>query len=141
MRLHLDALILLQRVWAGFGLVAAASLVTLGVGAALALDAAGSLGQAERGSIWILGICAALLLGGAGGALAAARGLRRREPSGRLAALALAVPNLILVPFGTALGVYTLWVLLNNDARREFGRPPRGPEGSSRVRGRQVRVQ
>lgn len=127
MRLHLDALILLQRVWAGFGLVAAASLVILATGAALALDAAGTLGEAERGSIWILAICAALLILGSAGALVAARGLRRRERSGRLAALVLAVPNLILVPFGTALGVYTLWVLLNNDARREFGRPPRGP--------------
>jgi hypothetical protein len=44
-----------------------------------------------------------------------------------LAALVLAVLNLIVVPFGTALGFYTFWVLLNNDARREFGRPPRGP--------------
>ena len=130
MRLHLDALILLQRVWAGFGLVAAASLATLATGAGLALDAAGSLGQAERGSIWILAICATLLVLGSAGALAAARGLRRRERSGRLAALVLAVPNLILVPFGTALGVYTLWVLLNNDARHEFGRPPRGLHGS-----------
>lgn len=123
MRLHLDALILLQRVWAGFGLIAAASLAILAAGAALALDVAGSLGQAERGSIWILSICAALLAAGSAGALAAARGLRRRERSGRLTALVFAVPNLILVPFGTALAVYTLWVLLNNDARHEFGRP------------------
>ena len=34
-------------------------------------------------------------------------------------------PEGVLVPFGTALGVYTFWVLLNNDARRTFGRPPR----------------
>ena len=44
-----------------------------------------------------------------------------------VAALILAVPNLIVVPFGTALGIYTFWVLLNDDARREFGRPPRTP--------------
>ena len=48
--------------------------------------------------------------------------IRRRSRRGRLAALALAIPNLVLVPFGTALGVYTFWVLLNNDARRAFGR-------------------
>ena len=40
-----------------------------------------------------------------------------------IAAIALAVPNLVIVPFGTALGVYGLWVLLNDDARRQFGRP------------------
>lgn len=125
MRLHLDALILLHRVWAGLGLVAGASLAMLAASAALALDPVESLGPAERGSIWILTICALVFFAGAGGALAAARGLRRRAPGGRYAALALAIPNLIIVPFGTALGAYSFWVLLNNDARREFGRPPR----------------
>ena len=74
----------------------------------------------------VLSFCAALLGGVGFGALSAARGLRRRRRSGRALALALAIPNLIALPFGTALGVYTFWVLLNNDARREFGRPPRG---------------
>jgi hypothetical protein len=37
------------------------------------------------------------------------------------------VPNLIVVPFGTALSVYAFWVLLNDEARSEFGRPPRTP--------------
>jgi hypothetical protein len=36
--------------------------------------------------------------------------------------------NLVLIPFGTALGVYTGWVLLNDDARRAFGRRPRAPQ-------------
>jgi hypothetical protein len=30
-----------------------------------------------------------------------------------------------VVPFGTALSVYAFWVLLNDDARAEFGRPLR----------------
>jgi hypothetical protein len=30
-----------------------------------------------------------------------------------------------MVPFGTALSVYAFWVLLNDEARRAFGRPPR----------------
>ena len=34
--------------------------------------------------------------------------------------LALAVPNLPVLPFGTALGVYALWILLTNEARRLF---------------------
>ena len=45
--------------------------------------------------------------------------------AGRFGALALAVPNLAVVPFGTALSVYAFWVLLNDDARAEFGRPLR----------------
>jgi hypothetical protein len=39
------------------------------------------------------------------------------------------VPNLLVIPFGTALGVYTFWALLNDEARRVFGRPPRAPRG------------
>ena len=36
-------------------------------------------------------------------------------PLGRILSLALAVVNLLVLPFGTALGVYALWVLLTND--------------------------
>ena len=45
------------------------------------------------------------------------RALRRRQPAGRSAILWLSVPNLFVLPFGTALGVYALWVLLHHEAR------------------------
>jgi hypothetical protein len=57
------------------------------------------------------------------------RAIGRRQGAGRVAAIALAVPNLVIVPFGTALGIYTFWVLMNDDARRSFGRPLRGSPG------------
>ena len=41
--------------------------------------------------------------------------LRRRRPLGRILMLALALVNLLVLPFGTALGVYALWMLLTND--------------------------
>lgn len=78
-------------------------------------------------AVWMLGGCAVILALFSVGALLVARGLRRRTTAGRAGALMLAIPNLIAVPFGTALGFYAFWVLLNNDARREFGRPLRGP--------------
>jgi hypothetical protein len=34
--------------------------------------------------------------------------------------LGLAVVNLLVFPFGTALGAYALWVLLTNEGRRLF---------------------
>jgi hypothetical protein len=46
--------------------------------------------------------------------------LRRRAPAGRVLMLGLAVVNLLVLPFGTALGAYALWVLLTNDGRRLF---------------------
>ena len=48
------------------------------------------------------------------------RTLRRHRPSARLMSLALALGNLILFPFGTALGGYACWVLLKDEGRRLF---------------------
>lgn len=50
--------------------------------------------------------------------------VRRRQAIGRVIMLGLAVINLLVFPFGTALGAYALWVLLNNDGRRVFEAPP-----------------
>jgi hypothetical protein len=60
----------------------------------------------------------------------AGRAVVRRKQRGRTAVLLLALPNLAVIPFGTALGVYTFWTLLNDDARREFGRPARAVRSS-----------
>lgn len=43
--------------------------------------------------------------------------LRRYRPWARLLALGLAVINLVLFPFGTALGGYAFWVLLTEEGR------------------------
>ena len=79
----------------------------------------------ERAAVALLAIVGGVLVLGGGATVLTGWAIRRRSRRGRLAALALAIPNLVLVPFGTALGVYTFWGLLNNDARRAFGRPPR----------------
>ena len=43
--------------------------------------------------------------------------LRRYSHWARLIALGLGVINLVLFPFGTALGAYACWVLLNEKGR------------------------
>jgi threonine/homoserine efflux transporter RhtA len=48
------------------------------------------------------------------------RMLKRYRPSARLMTLGLAIGNLILIPFGTALGAYALWALLKDEGRRLF---------------------
>ena len=40
--------------------------------------------------------------------------------AGRAIAIVLAVLNLFLLPFGTALGIYALWVLTHEGARPLF---------------------
>jgi hypothetical protein len=50
----------------------------------------------------------------------AARGLMEHEPWARTAVLVLAFISLFNIPLGTALGVYTLWVLLPGESQQEY---------------------
>src|SRR5215467_2566397 len=126
MRVHTDVLAWLHGIWGAFGVLAGLSLWVLAVGTDAALLDLGSIGGTEHAAIWLFIASGGLLVALGVLMMLVARSIHRRQGIGRLAALALAVPNLIIVPFGTALGVYTFWVLLNDDARRDFGRPPRG---------------
>ncbi|HVT03282.1 MAG TPA: hypothetical protein VHL58_07880 [Thermoanaerobaculia bacterium] len=50
-------------------------------------------------------------------------GLLRRAPWSRMLVMILGVMNLINVPIGTAVGIYSLWVLLNDSVTPMFRRP------------------
>ncbi len=63
-----------------------------------------------------------LLLGILG--LAAAWGLTRRETWARLLTIVLGILALFHLPAGTALGIYTIWVLVPRDAAAEYKRRP-----------------
>jgi hypothetical protein len=52
--------------------------------------------------------------------LMAGWGLLQRAPWARLLTLILAFLALFNIPFGTAIGVYTLWVLLPEESAREY---------------------
>jgi hypothetical protein len=103
-------------------LVVGASMLLLAAGAiaesmdpaASSLELAASLTAAAFALVGLL----ALAWGGAHVYVSAL--LRRRRPFGRVLALALALVNLLVLPFGTALGIYALWVLLTNEGRRLF---------------------
>ncbi len=47
-------------------------------------------------------------------------GLLQREPWARVITIVMAFLALFNVPFGTALGIYTLWVLLPSDAEADY---------------------
>ena len=121
MRAHLDLLGRLYVVWGAFGLLGGVSLLILASGAAAAAS-----GQVESrlgiGAI-ILALAASLPIVGGALSLWTGRALRRNEPRGRLGALTLGLPNLFVLPFGTALGIYSYWVLLNNQVREMFTEP------------------
>jgi hypothetical protein len=60
-------------------------------------------------------LCAASAVG-----LLAGWGLLTWKSWGRLLAIVLGVINLINFPFGTALGIYTIWVLMPMESEREY---------------------
>ena len=48
-------------------------------------------------------------------------GLLKFQPWARIVGIVLAAINLINIPFGTALGIYGLWVLMNKETEALFG--------------------
>lgn len=70
-----------------------------------------------------IGICLALF---AVAGLAVGWGLLRRELWARMGAIILGILNLVEIPAGTALGIYTLWVLLPADGENEYRALARG---------------
>lgn len=75
--------------------------------------------------IGITGVALGVLLGLlALPGLVAGYGLLKFKPWARILTIVLSALNLINIPFGTALGVYGLWVLLNKDTERLFDGTP-----------------
>ena len=123
MRSHLHLLSVLQVTWGGIMLMLGVSTGLLALGAAaVGWTSPGSEVSAAVTAFAFAIFAAALLLGGAANSWAG-RSLHHVEPRGRTVTLALAVPNLFVLPFGTALGIYALWVLLHNETRAFFGTP------------------
>jgi hypothetical protein len=113
---------LLQLTWGGIGLLLAASLLLLAGGAvAVARATAGDPMTAGATAVLFVVFATALALGGWASAWVG-RAIRQHRSPGRTGALLLAVINLFILPFGTALAIYTFWVLLNNDTRTLFVR-------------------
>ncbi|HET7216486.1 MAG TPA: hypothetical protein VFJ02_00500 [Vicinamibacterales bacterium] len=117
---HVNLLAILQVVWGWIGLLLGASTLMLAAGAVM-------VGMTSEGRAVPAGVTAAafavcavaLLAFGLGNAWAGAL-LRRRDAQGRMAAIVLAIPNLFVLPFGTALGIYAMWVLLHDETRQLF---------------------
>jgi len=50
-------------------------------------------------------------------------GLLKRRPWARVLVLIIAVLDLFMIPIGTIIGIYELWVLLNEDTAKLFRAP------------------
>jgi hypothetical protein len=119
---HVTLLGILTSLWGGLAMLVGLSLLLLAAGAVAILagpdgDAVGFAAGLTAGTFAVAGVFV-LVWGGAH--TWSAMLLRRRAAAGRILLLALAVVDLLVLPFGTALGIYAFWVLLTHDGRRLF---------------------
>ena len=124
MRRHVDLLVWLYTAWgavffivalAGFSLAAGAWAIATGVSPVqVSSPMSGQVTAAGLASMAALTLVWALMH------LALARAVAGLRIWGRTLVLGLSIVNLLLLPFGTALAVYSWWVLLKDETRRLF---------------------
>lgn len=121
---HVDLLAVMYLFWGALALLAGLAILILAIGALAIITSAD---RAALGPDLAASLTAATFFLLASGALAwggihvlTGRALRRHRQWSRLVGMALAVLNLFFLPFGTALAVYTFWVLLAEPTRRLF---------------------
>lgn len=78
----------------------------------------------------LFGTIGALILVKAAAGFLAGWGLLQREPWARMLTIVLAFLALFHIPFGTALGIYSLWVLLPAESDAEYREHARGATAS-----------
>lgn len=113
---------MLFAVWGLLTIVIGGSTFALGAGAAaLALASSATAGDVVAGLTATVFVLLALIAVAWGIVhVAVGRGLRRHLAPARLSAIMLGVVDLLILPYGTALGGYALWVLLGESRRRLF---------------------
>jgi hypothetical protein len=120
---HVDFVGILFIIWGLLTALVGVSTLALGVGAValIASAARGGGGQVAAGLTAVVFTTLAIIaiLWGVAHVVVGVP-LRRRRPWSRLIALMLGSVDLLLLPYGTALGCYALWVLLNEEGKKLF---------------------
>jgi hypothetical protein len=122
MKQHVELVGTLYMIAGGLSLLVAVSMLSLGLGAVMLTDS-----SSDRFAGFVPGVfvvLASMALVWSAVHLWNGWALQRYSRFARAVAVVLAGLNLFLLPFGTALGVYALWVLLNDQSRPVFGAPP-----------------
>jgi hypothetical protein len=123
MFVQVDLVGILFIVWGALTVVIGASMLALGVSAFSLLESANRSGSSQFAAGLTAAVFTALaIIAIVWGAAHIAVGLplRRRRHWSRLAALMLGSVDLLLLPYGTALGCYALVTLLREQARKQF---------------------
>jgi hypothetical protein len=126
---HVDFVGVLFIVWGLLTTLVGVSTLALGVGAVALITStsrggAGGFAAGVTAAVFTALAIIAILWGAAHVVVGVP--LRRHRPWARLMALMLGSVDLLLLPYGTALGVYALWVLLNEEGKALFEIADRG---------------
>jgi hypothetical protein len=106
-------------VWGVLTALVGLSTLALGVGAASLANRAGGVAAGLTAAAFIT-LAVIAIVWGVGHVLIGIP-LRRHRHWARLVALMVGSIDLLLLPYGTVLGCYTLWVLLNERGKALFG--------------------
>ena len=125
---HLHLMAIFWFVMAAFWMIPTAVMFALAAAAGSAIPSTAPPPARVFGPILFFGLGILFLAIGAARAITA-YGLLKVCPWGRVLALVMAFLMLLDLPFGTALAVYTLWVLLPAEAGEEYQRISASREG------------
>ena len=119
---HVDFVGILFVVWGALTALVGLSTLALGIGAASLATSASNAGHVAAGLTGAAFIALAIIaiLWGVGHVCIGVP-LRRHSPRARLLAILAGSIDLLLLPIGTPLGIYALWVLLNERGKALFG--------------------
>jgi len=125
---HIQILGILNIIWGSLGLVAAL-IILLIFGGVMGLIQAAAHGDPDAYfAIPIVGLIGSIvvfiLLIVSLPAVIAGAGLLRMSPWARIMAIVVSALHLFSIPFGTALGIYGLWVMLSDETIRLFAPCP-----------------
>ena len=124
MAAHVDLVGLLFIIWGLLTTLVGISTLALGIGAVAVIVSAsrggggGQVAASMAAAVFTTLALIAIIWGMAH--VVVGIPLRRRRPSARFIALMLGAVDLLLLPYGTALGAYALWVLLNEEGKALF---------------------
>ena len=122
MRSHVDLTGILFVIWGALTTLIGISTLALGVGAISLITSASRGGGQFAAGLTAAAFTTLAVIALVWGIAHIVVGLplRRFDSRARLGALMLGSVDLVLLPYGTALGVYTLWVLLQEEAKKLF---------------------
>ena len=136
MKKHIELLGILHIIYHSLGLIIAVIVVLLlGRGIILSCEEVSIRQTAAFLSIYRLfaiAILSIVLLFSVSGIIGGI-GLLLTRPWGRILALIMGFVSLIKIPFGTALGIYTIWALMNDRTIEMFEAAGRGSSGGASI--------